>query len=73
MNLLGKLACAFGFHSWRIRKNGSASERVCMRPGCDKKEKLYRLKNGSYVIWNGTKIPVRHSSYEKIQKGGKKC
>lgn len=67
-NFFNKLFCLAGFHAWRERKNGNSTERVCMRPGCDCKQKMYRDKFGEYVIWNGIKIPVRGHNFIKAVK-----
>lgn len=39
-----------------------------MRPGCEKKEKLYRMVDGSYELWNGKKIPVRGHNFKKTEE-----
>jgi hypothetical protein len=59
--------CAIGIHKFRVRKNGPASERVCMRPGCNHREKLYRLKDGKATIWNEKRIPARGRSFRKTE------
>jgi acetone carboxylase gamma subunit len=66
-DLISAILCACGFHKWRERKNGTASERVCMRNGCEKRAKLYKLKDASLTLWNEKKIPVRGSSFKKIE------
>lgn len=66
--MLGFILCALGFHAWRLRKNGDATERVCMRPGCDKKEKLYKYRDGTVELWNHKRIHERHSNFRKAIK-----
>lgn len=62
------LLCALGFHEWRTRQNGKATERVCMRRGCEKKEKFYTLENGSFGMFMGKKIPMkRHTFYKRVK------
>ena len=54
--LLGIALCLAGLHDFRTRKNGQASERVCMRPGCERKEKLYALKGSGLIIYNKKRV-----------------
>lgn len=49
--IIGAILCAIGAHDYRERKNGSATERVCMRHGCEKRETLYALKEGKAMLW----------------------
>lgn len=61
------LLCCLGFHSWRYRKNGESLERVCMKENCNKREKLYRMVDGTYELWSGKKIPVSHHTFKKSE------
>lgn len=63
------ILCAAGFHDWRERGNGKATERVCMRGDCPAREKLYGEKDdGRARLWNPKKIPVRGHSFEKVKR-----
>jgi hypothetical protein len=42
----GSILCAVGFHRTRERKNGNATERICMRPGCEHREIYTVRKDG---------------------------
>ena len=63
--------CLIGFHSFRQRKNGMATEKVCMRDGCTCVRTFYtvkREKDDKGELWNEKKIPVRHHSFKKQVK-----
>lgn len=66
--LIGALLCGLGLHVWRERKNGKATERVCMRDGCDCKRTFYKLEEGKFSIWSRKRIPVGKHTFTKAMR-----
>lgn len=64
---IGRFLCAIGAHEWRERKNGKATERVCMRDGCDCKITFYKLEDGEFSIWSRKRVPVGKHTFVKAE------
>lgn len=67
--MIGQLLCELGFHKWRLRDNGKSTERVCMRPWCEQREKFYTLENGSFGLYSQKRIPIKHHTFYKAKRG----
>jgi len=62
---VNEFLCTAGFHKWHYRKNGSATERVCLRSCCEKAERLQVRKDDKIVKFYQSK---KSHTMRKIQE-----
>lgn len=57
-DFFGKILCCAGFHNYRNRTNTGATEKICMRWGCEHREIYTVKKYGSVKMFREHKNPL---------------